>query len=109
MYENNRDISPIDLQEETVENILSAARLLQLNAVVNACCDFLQQQLDPSNCLGIAMFAEQQACIPLQMQASEFTRQNFMEVFGSDVILSNFFCTSTNVKAIFRFTKIRNF
>lgn len=63
-----------------MENILSAARLLQLNAVVNACCDFLQQQLDPSNCLGIAMFAEQQACIPLQVQASEFTLQNFMEV-----------------------------
>lgn len=70
----------LDLQEETVENILSAARLLQLNAVVNACCDFLQQQLHPSNCLGIAMFAEHQSCLSLKMQASEYTRQNFMEV-----------------------------
>ncbi|XP_077283530.1 kelch-like protein 5 [Arctopsyche grandis] len=77
----------IDLQEETVENILSAARLLQLNAVVNACCDFLQQQLHPSNCLGIAMFAEQQSCLSLQMQASEYTRQNFMEVYKNQEFL----------------------
>ncbi|VVD00479.1 unnamed protein product [Leptidea sinapis] len=52
----------IELSEETVEVLLSTATLLQLHVVTSTCCDYLEKQLDPCNCLGIALFAEQQSC-----------------------------------------------
>ncbi|XP_034829155.1 kelch-like protein 5 [Maniola hyperantus] len=70
----------IELSEETVEILLSTASLLQLHSVTKACCDFLEKQLDPCNCLGIALFAEQQSCLGLHKSALDFTYQHFMQV-----------------------------
>lgn len=69
-----------ELREETVEVLLSTASLLQLNTVTDACCAFLKKQLDPCNCLGIALFAEQQSCMNLHKSALEYTYQHFMQV-----------------------------
>ncbi|XP_052740873.1 kelch-like protein 5 isoform X2 [Bicyclus anynana] len=70
----------IELSEETVEVLLSTSCLLQLHAVTKACCDFLEKQLDPCNCLGIALFAEQQSCMSLHKSAVDYTHQHFMQV-----------------------------
>lgn len=70
-----------ELKEETVEVLLSTSSLLQLTAVTNACCAFLKKQLDPCNCLGIALFAEQQSCFALHKFALEYTYQHFMQVY----------------------------
>lgn len=70
----------IELREETVETLLATSCLLQLNAVVNACCDFLARQLHPSNCIGFALFAEQQSCNTLLKVANAFICQHFMQV-----------------------------
>lgn len=70
-----------ELSEDTVEVLLSTATLLQLHVVVKACCDFLEKQLDPCNCLGIALFAEQQSCMTLHKTSMEYTYQHFMQVF----------------------------
>lgn len=70
----------IELREDTVETLLSTACLLQLSSVVTACCTFLSRQLHPSNCLGFALFAEQQNCIALKNVAMDFTCQNFAQV-----------------------------
>lgn len=43
--------SYVDVTEENVQILLTAANLLQLTDVRDACCDYLQTQLDPSNCL----------------------------------------------------------
>lgn len=69
-----------ELSEETVEILLSTASLLQLHPVTKACCDFLEKQLDPCNCLGIALFAEQQSCLGLHKSALDYTHQHFMQV-----------------------------
>lgn len=69
-----------ELREETVEVLLSTASLLQLTTVTNACCAYLKKQLDPCNCLGIALFAEQQSCMALHKSALEYTYQHFMQV-----------------------------
>ena len=50
------------MKEENVENLLSAACLLQLNEVKDACCSFLVKQLHPSNCIGIRQFADSRGC-----------------------------------------------
>lgn len=71
----------IELREETVETLLATACLFQLNAVVAACCNFLARQLHPSNCLGFALFAEQQSCDELLKLATQFTCQHFMKVY----------------------------
>lgn len=78
------------MREDTVETLLATACLLQLNAVVTACCNFLARQLHPSNCLGFAFFAEQQSCGTLLKLASSYTCQHFMQV--SIVIQSHDYC-----------------
>jgi hypothetical protein len=66
-------IGCIELQEDTVETLLSTACLLQLTAVVDACCSFLMKQLHPSNCIGIRLFADAQGCMDLLKVAHNFT------------------------------------
>ncbi|XP_026318957.1 kelch-like protein 5 [Hyposmocoma kahamanoa] len=78
----------IELREETVEVLLSTASLLQLTTVTNACCAYLKKQLDPCNCLGIALFAEQQSCMALHKSALEYTYQHFMQVVKHQEFLS---------------------
>uniref|UniRef100_T1J370 Kelch-like protein diablo n=1 Tax=Strigamia maritima TaxID=126957 RepID=T1J370_STRMM len=52
----------IGVTEDNVQVLLPAANLLQLPDVRDACCDFLQSQLHPSNCLGIQAFADLHCC-----------------------------------------------
>lgn len=70
----------IDLLEETVENLLSTACLLQLSDVVDTCSAFLKKQLHPSNCLGIRAFADAQGVTDLWKSANEYTSEHIMEV-----------------------------
>lgn len=57
--------------------LLTAANLLQLTDVRDACCDYLQTQLDPSNCLGIRDFADMHGCIDLLNYAETYIEQHF--------------------------------
>lgn len=57
--------------------LLPAANLLQLADVRDACCDFLQSQLHPSNCLGIRAFADLHSCLDLLGNAEAFIEQHF--------------------------------
>uniref|UniRef100_A0AAQ4S1H1 BTB domain-containing protein n=1 Tax=Gasterosteus aculeatus aculeatus TaxID=481459 RepID=A0AAQ4S1H1_GASAC len=65
---------------ENVQELLPAACLLQLKGVKRACCDFLEGQLDPSNCLGIRDFAETHNCLDLMQAAELFSQKHFSEV-----------------------------
>jgi len=67
-------------REDNVETLLSTACLMLLHEVVEACSRFLAHQLHPSNCLGIAIFAEHQSCISLLSEANAYTHQHFMQV-----------------------------
>lgn len=55
-----------------VQVLLPAASLLQLMDVRQLCCDFLQTQLHPTNCLGIRAFADLHACTGLLNQAHAY-------------------------------------
>lgn len=72
----------IEIREDNVETLLSTACLMQLREVIEACSRFLVHQLHPSNCLGIAVFAEHQSCNSLLMEATSYTSQHFMQVFN---------------------------
>ena len=45
-----------------------------------ACCEFLEKQLDPSNCLGIRIFAENHSCDALCQAAELYTHKYFEDV-----------------------------
>lgn len=63
--------------EKILQVLLPAANLLQLSDVRDACCDFLQSQLHPTNCLGIRAFADLHGCIELLANAETFIEQHF--------------------------------
>ncbi|XP_019759290.2 kelch-like protein 4 isoform X1 [Dendroctonus ponderosae] len=73
----------IEIREDNVETLLATACLMLLHEVVEACSRFLGHQLDPSNCLGIAIFAEHQSCISLLNEANAYTNQHFMQVISN--------------------------
>lgn len=68
--------------------ILPAANILQLTAVKDACCEFLHQQLHPSNCLGIRSFADLHGCHELLATADNFIEQNFVDVVQHEEFLT---------------------
>lgn len=70
----------IELNEDNVETLLSTASLLQLQAVVGVCCQFLLDHLHPSNCIGISLFAESQGCWKLHQASYNYIMEHFMDV-----------------------------
>uniref|UniRef100_A0A1B8XSB3 BTB domain-containing protein n=1 Tax=Xenopus tropicalis TaxID=8364 RepID=A0A1B8XSB3_XENTR len=70
----------ISVGEKCVIHVMNGAVMYQMDSVVKACCDFLIQQLDPSNAIGIATFAEQIGCHELHQKAREYIYMQFGEV-----------------------------
>ncbi|XP_059617793.1 kelch-like protein 5, partial [Phlebotomus argentipes] len=65
---------------ESVKTLMSSANLLQLKSVVKDCGAFLERHLSPSNCLAIAVFADQYSCDALLEAARKYANQHFLEV-----------------------------
>ena len=62
----------IPINKHNVQALLSAANLLEVLPVRDACCRFLERHMDETNCLGIHCFAEAHACTDLQQKAKDF-------------------------------------
>ncbi|KAK7112668.1 kelch-like protein 2 [Littorina saxatilis] len=80
--------SEIHVTEENVQTLLPAANILQITEVRDACCEFLQSQLHPSNCIGICDFADLHACADLLNYSLTYIEQHFTEVVHYDEFLS---------------------
>ncbi|XP_039615560.1 kelch-like protein 2 isoform X2 [Polypterus senegalus] len=78
----------IQVTEENVQVLLPAAGLLQLQDVKKACCEFLESQLHPTNCLGIRAFADMHACTELLNQANTFAELHFADVVQGEEFLN---------------------
>ncbi|XP_072262944.1 kelch-like protein 2 [Pyxicephalus adspersus] len=78
----------IKVTEENVQVLLPAASLLQLQDVRKTCCEFLESQLHPSNCLGIRAFADMHACTDLLSQANTFAEQHFSDIVTGEEFLN---------------------
>ncbi|KAH0947478.1 hypothetical protein HN011_012205 [Eciton burchellii] len=77
----------IRVTEITVCSLLSAATMLQVSNVIDACCVFLERQLDPTNAIGIANFAEQHGCQDLYHKANQFIVQHFNQICQEEEFL----------------------
>lgn len=80
--------SELSITEDNVQTLLTAANILQMFEVKEACCDFLQSQLHPSNCIGIRSFADVHACQDLAYYAQLYIQQHFAEVVTHDEFLN---------------------
>ncbi|XP_055499147.1 kelch-like protein 3 isoform X5 [Leucoraja erinacea] len=78
----------VEVTEENVQVLLPAASLLQLMDVRTACCDFLQSQLHPTNCLGIRAFADVHTCTDLLNEANAYAEQHFPDVMLGEEFLT---------------------
>ncbi|KAM5195060.1 kelch-like protein 4 isoform 5-T5 [Hipposideros larvatus] len=77
----------LQLEEDTVENLMSAACLLQVIQVIEVCSNFLIRHLHPSNCLGIRSFGDAQGCSELHSVAHSYTMDYFFEVIKNEEFL----------------------
>ncbi|KAL2089219.1 hypothetical protein ACEWY4_016118 [Coilia grayii] len=78
----------VQVSEDNVQILLPAASLLQLMDVRQVCCEFLQAQLHPSNCLGIRAFADLHTCTALLTHAHAYTEQHFSEVVQGEEFMA---------------------
>nr|KAF7435323.1 hypothetical protein H0235_003514 [Vespula pensylvanica] len=77
----------ISVTEITVCSLLSAATMFQVSNVIDACSVFLERQLDPTNAIGIANFAEQHGCQNLYHKANQFIVQHFNQICQEEEFL----------------------
>lgn len=78
----------VEVTTENVQDLLSAANFLQMANLRDACCDFLEGQLEPGNCLGIRSFADVHGCGDLARRTDRFICQRFVEVVKSEEFLN---------------------
>ncbi|KAJ3586974.1 hypothetical protein NHX12_013365 [Muraenolepis orangiensis] len=70
----------VTVSQDNVELLLKTADLFQFPSVKEACCAFLEQRLDVSNCLELQDFAEAFACRDLAASARRYVLKNIMEL-----------------------------
>lgn len=78
----------IVLAIDTVQPILYAASILQIETVAEACAEFMKSHLHPSNCLGVHNFAEQHGRKELMKMADDYILEHFTEVADGEEFLS---------------------
>ncbi|XP_071758375.1 kelch-like protein 10 [Centroberyx gerrardi] len=70
----------VPVTEENVEELLVAADQLCVMGVVRSCCEFLEAQLCPENCIGIWNFVDVYYCPDLRSKAFLFILRHFEEI-----------------------------
>uniref|UniRef100_A0A3Q3XA61 BTB domain-containing protein n=1 Tax=Mola mola TaxID=94237 RepID=A0A3Q3XA61_MOLML len=67
-----------------VQELLLAADKLLVMAIVDTCCNFLEEQLCPENCIGIWQFTNFLLCPQLQLKAYQFILDKFQQVLCTE-------------------------
>ncbi|XP_072524064.1 kelch-like protein 10 [Salminus brasiliensis] len=68
------------ITSENVQHLLAAADQLDVLGLVGLCCNFLEKQLCPENCIGICRFADCYSCSELYQRAYAYILHHFEEV-----------------------------
>ncbi|KAI8786892.1 kelch ECH-associated protein 1 [Biomphalaria glabrata] len=71
-----------------VQSLLVSAIFLEMQRVVEVCSLFMEQQLDPSNCIGFYYFASMHGCLDLEIKAKKYIQEHFCEVIKYDEFLT---------------------
>jgi hypothetical protein len=73
-------VAEITICENNVQSLLSAANLLMMQAVRDACSSFFERFLDETNAIGINCFAESHGTQELTRKAKKFVLKKFSQV-----------------------------
>ncbi|XP_037535400.1 kelch repeat and BTB domain-containing protein 12 [Nematolebias whitei] len=79
--------SHLPLTNANVQGISIAAFLLQMDEVFTLCQQYMTENMDASNCLGVYYFARDLGAEELADHAQRFLRQHFVQVCKSEEIL----------------------
>ena len=77
----------LEITVDNAQEMLAAGNMFQYPAIVDACCEFLAKHLHSSNCLGIENFAQLHSCSKLEMEAHQYTLENFSSVVEHEEFL----------------------
>ncbi|XP_070574625.1 kelch-like protein diablo isoform X2 [Ptychodera flava] len=77
----------VKINDANVQDLMISSNLLQLTGVRSACCEFLQRQLHPSNCIGIWHFADAHSCHELAEKARQYLYEHFAETAKEEEFL----------------------
>ena len=89
--------SRIVVDEHNVQELLTAACILQMDGVQEACCTFLKTHIDSNNCLGFSAFADTLSCRELVQAADEFAKKHYLEVLNCEEFLDLSFPQLSNL------------
>ncbi|XP_059805724.1 kelch-like protein 24a [Hypanus sabinus] len=70
----------VKITPDNVQYLFETSNLFQISAIREACAKFLEEQLDPCNCLGIQKFADTHSLKSLNSKCKGFCLQTFSEV-----------------------------
>jgi hypothetical protein len=59
----------VDIDEDNVCELLAASDYFCVPGIVQLCCDFLKNNLNPENCIGAMLFARFYFCSQLESDA----------------------------------------
>jgi len=79
--------SEINVTKTNVQSLLSAANLLQVIPVRDACCRFMLRHMEESNVIGVHCFAEAHACNELVAKSKDFILETFLDVCKQEEFL----------------------
>ncbi|XP_055856254.1 kelch-like protein 4 [Episyrphus balteatus] len=77
----------IQLQSDTMKEILRAATFLQIQPLITECYNSMAENLNAKNCLEIALFADQHELLELYKRALKFASLNFEKICKENDIL----------------------
>ncbi|XP_034751219.1 kelch-like protein 20 isoform X2 [Etheostoma cragini] len=80
--------SEVYISKANVQALLAAANLLDVMAVREACCHFMECQMDEMNCVGIHCFAEAHSCKVLEKRSMDYIHEHFSSVSQQEEFLS---------------------
>ncbi|XP_031331131.1 kelch-like protein 10 isoform X2 [Photinus pyralis] len=69
-----------NIEESNVEHLLKAADQYQVLGVIQLCCNYVLDRLNPMNCFGILRFAGHYFCTELEKEGRRFVRRNFERI-----------------------------
>lgn len=70
----------VAVSTENVQQLLSAAKMIDCSHIVTICSQFIESQLHPENALGVCNFAELMGCVELQQFALNYIMNNFKAI-----------------------------
>lgn len=72
--------SQLTITDSSVQNLFLAADLLQFKWVKDSCIQFIMQQIDIANCVGVRALADRHSCKAMYEAATRYIMENFIKV-----------------------------